>query len=484
MAETLSGLYVRMADEPAARWAGALLGALGAHCEAGRADHPGADEQVRLLTAGFESAAAPASPIRSSCEVYGEVSGPGRDWARSGGMWLTGRPGGPPLPAPGAPATAMRGALLAVRVLSALGWSEVRLDGRELLGERAALAGLRRAGDRSPGGGTRLLPTVDGWLALSLARQDDLDAVPALVEGMVDTDPWRTVAEWAGHRGAADAAERAHLLGMAAAPVPAQGTKPGNRTKPTQGTTPGNPEPFVLGPPGSGQGTPRRPLVVDLSSLWAGPLCAHLLGLAGARVVKVESPDRPDGARAGEPRLFDLLHGGHESVAIDFRTTAGNRALRELIGAADLVLEASRARAMRQLGIDVTEPVRAGTTWLSITAYGRASDRIGFGDDVAAGAGLVAKDPDSGAPLLCGDALADPLTGAHAAVAALACLLEGRGRLVEVPMHNVASAARHRLAGRTDPALPVAAPPVARTPCAAAPPLGRDTAAVLAEVAP
>ena len=25
------------------------------------------------------------------------------------------------------------------------------------------------------------------------------------------------------------------------------------------------------------------PLVVDLSAMWAGPLCAHLLGLAGAR---------------------------------------------------------------------------------------------------------------------------------------------------------------------------------------------------------
>ena len=40
-----------------------------------------------------------------------------------------------------------------------------------------------------------------------------------------------------------------------------------------------------------------HPLVVDLSALWAGPLCAHLLGLAGARVVKVESLGRPDGAR-------------------------------------------------------------------------------------------------------------------------------------------------------------------------------------------
>jgi len=30
-------------------------------------------------------------------------------------------------------------------------------------------------------------------------------------------------------------------------------------------------------------------VVVDLSALWAGPLCANVLGLAGARVIKVES---------------------------------------------------------------------------------------------------------------------------------------------------------------------------------------------------
>lgn len=46
----------------------------------------------------------------------------------------------------------------------------------------------------------------------------------------------------------------------------------------------------------------ERPLVIDFSSLWAGPLCAHLLGRCGADVVKVESLDRPTvlvRARAG-----------------------------------------------------------------------------------------------------------------------------------------------------------------------------------------
>jgi hypothetical protein len=46
------------------------------------------------------------------------------------------------------------------------------------------------------------------------------------------------------------------------------------------------------------------------SSLWAGPLCTNLLGLGGARVIKVESTTRPDGARSGPPAFFELLHHG------------------------------------------------------------------------------------------------------------------------------------------------------------------------------
>src|SRR6185437_13287713 len=49
-----------------------------------------------------------------------------------------------------------------------------------------------------------------------------------------------------------------------------------------------------------GQVTPRKaPVVIELASLWAGPLCGHLLGLTGARVIKVESNTRPDGGRFG-----------------------------------------------------------------------------------------------------------------------------------------------------------------------------------------
>ncbi len=56
------------------------------------------------------------------------------------------------------------------------------LDGLALLGERAAHMGLWRRGTTSCGGSCRLLPSRDGIVAVSLARAEDFDSVPAWLE--------------------------------------------------------------------------------------------------------------------------------------------------------------------------------------------------------------------------------------------------------------------------------------------------------------
>ena len=184
-----------------------------------------------------------------------------------------------------------------------------------------------------------------------------------------------------------------------------------------------------------GEKTPGRAvgqtLVVDLSSLWAGPLCAKLLGESGCRVVKVEAADRPDGARAGNPHFFDWLHSGHQSVVLDFGTRQGSELLRALIARADVIIEASRPRALAALGIEAEQVVATGKgkIWLSITGYGRkgaAADRVAFGDDAGVAAGLVAWDP-TGRPVFCGDAVADPVVGMEAARAVLESRARGGG---------------------------------------------------------
>ncbi|MER5526112.1 CoA transferase [Streptomyces sp. NPDC002677] len=390
------------------------------------------------------------------------------DWARSGIPLLTGHADGPPLLPPGGAATFA--SLLADHVAAAGG---ARLDGARLLAERAALSGRGRRGRLSLGGSCRLLPTRDGWAAVSDARPDD----PLLWSALIGRDlepgalPGR-LADWLAAHDGTELDERVELLGLA-----------GGSVRPRPGRTcplPGNPR------------VAAGLLVVDFSALWAGPLCAHLLGTAGATVVKVETPARPDGARFGDAAFYDLLHAGHASVVLDPTDAHGRAALHELVSRADVVVEASRPRALAGFGLDAEAEAARGCTWVSITAYGRASGRVGFGDDVAAARGLLGVDTDA-LPVFAGDAVADPLTGLLAAALVLSERPGGGGAVLDVAMADVVSASLAvsggrdtRLVGHGEGWLvesdgtsyPLAAPRP-RRPAATASASGADTAAVL-----
>ena len=68
------------------------------------------------------------------------------------------------------------------------------VDGLALFGERAALGHLTRQGRISCGGSTRLVRTADSWLAVSLARPDDVSALEAwLCAAVPPEDPWPAV---------------------------------------------------------------------------------------------------------------------------------------------------------------------------------------------------------------------------------------------------------------------------------------------------
>ena len=407
---------------------------------------------------------------RTIAGMSDEVSGvAAADWARSGVVWLTGHADGPPLVPPGDAATLAGSITARLTAATADSRHPVRLDGAALLAERAALTGHRRRGQISAGGATRLLPTSDGWAAVSCARPDDPALLAALVGAELPDDPWPAVAIWLRTHTGAELADRAGLLGLAATPVdPATApatwadrtTPPGRTTPPAtwadRTTPPATPTGRTTPRAGGQPGSPAGLLVVDFSALWAGPLCAHLLGLAGARVVKVETPQRLDGARRGNEDFYNLLHAGHRAVVLDPTTAAGRNALAALVMAADIVIESSRPRALAGFGLDAEAAAEHGTIWVSITAAGRDSPRVGFGDDVAAGAGLVACD-DRGQPVFCGDALADPLTGLVAAELAMSAPRDGRGVLFDVSMAGVVAAT---LAGHAPPvAVACAGPP-------------------------
>jgi hypothetical protein len=329
----------------------------------------------------------------------------------------------------------------------------VHVDAATILAGRAAMMNLGAPGRISAGGATRLLPTADGWCAVSLPRDDDVAALPALMEvDAVAGDPWSELSRWAATRSSADLIARTQLLDIAAAAL-------GEASA-------GLPR---IRPCGAGTG-PRRAdglLVVDLSSLWAGPLCGQLLARAGAVVVKVESPRRPDGTRRGEPAFFDWMNSGKLSYAIDFDERAD--ALRRLLGVADIVIEGSRPAALRRRRLSAADvPGLPGRIWLRINGYHDQPDRPAFGDDAAVAGGLVGADDDG--PVFCGDAVADPLSGLEAARAIGESLRRGGGEVIEVAMAQVAARYAGLPPGVTATAARPAAPPAS--------PLGKDNVAV------
>jgi len=204
----------------------------------------------------------------------------------------------------------------------------------------------------------------------------------------------------------------------------------------------------VAGVVGRRLGTVARPpadigdlVVVDLSALWAGPLVGSVLVRLGARVVKVESTTRPDGARVGSPRHFATLDRGKEPATLDLTTPVGRSHLHRLVEGADVVITSARPRALEQLGLDPVEAVCAGRprVWVMVTGYGTdpaSAARVAFGDDAAAAGGLVVRD-DRG-PCFCADAVADPVTGLAASAAVLRALADGGEHLLVASMADVA----------------------------------------------
>jgi hypothetical protein len=321
---------------------------------------------------------------------------------------------------------------------------------------------------RSIRGGSCFLATADGWCVVTLARPPDLELLPALGALLLDAAVASGAASHAvqGGRGegplfdrVASAAEQLAtsalddfvalrknvwpILAGVTARVTADDVVRSAALVGLAAARLGEAEPLtdVLQDARWGESffeRDRSPLdatgvrVVNLSSLWAGPLCAYLLGSAGASVLTVESPVRPEGLRLGDPMLFERLRSTVATIAVDLSARSGHAYVRDLLSTADVVIEGSRPRALAAMGCDLASIERVRRTrntdvspkdggpraWVSITAHGRSgppADRIGFGDDAAAAGGLVVRDQE-GAPMFAGDALADPLTGLTAAL--------------------------------------------------------------------
>lgn len=319
------------------------------------------------------------------------------------------------------------------------------LKGKLLLQQRAELMGFQSQSLQSANGSCHLFLTRDQqWIALNLSRASDWELLPALfqspfVPSQESQFTRETIAQEIKQHHAPALLSQGRVLGLAIALASVD-----------QDSAPASPCRVVT------RGAVRKtnsasPRVLDLSSLWAGPLCSHLLQQCGARVIQVESQQRPDGARLntlpGAQAFYQLLHQKKELCSLDFQSEAALSRLKQLLSEADIVIESSRPRALRQLGIQAEHFVASqpGKIWISITGYGRSEPEaqwIAYGDDAAVQGGLVEWRDDQ--PLFIGDAVADPLTGLQAALQAWKHHQRGEAVLLDVNLHQIArNAAQH-----------------------------------------
>ncbi len=199
-------------------------------------------------------------------------------------------------------------------------------------------------------------------------------------------------------------------------------------------------------------------LVVDCSTVLAGPYCTMLLADLGAEVIKVEPPEG-DGTRAWGPpwvgagRLgaddpgvaayYLAINRNKRSIRLDLRTPAGAEVLRGLIGHADILVENFRVGGFEKLGFSdaALAALNRRLVHLAISGYGTTgpdANRPGYDFVIQAVAGLMSitgfPDAQGGGPTKVGVAISDVVTGILGCVAALAAL-EGRGR-TDSPAHD------------------------------------------------
>jgi crotonobetainyl-CoA:carnitine CoA-transferase CaiB-like acyl-CoA transferase len=115
-------------------------------------------------------------------------------------------------------------------------------------------------------------------------------------------------------------------------------------------------------------------LVLDFSTIIAGPLATSMLADLGARVIKIEPPSGdPSRTIIAGGGLATRMNGGKESLAVDLKAPAGRALVRELLARADVLVHNFRRGVAERLGIGFEECVALNPrlVWASVSGYGQ-----------------------------------------------------------------------------------------------------------------
>jgi crotonobetainyl-CoA:carnitine CoA-transferase CaiB-like acyl-CoA transferase len=205
--------------------------------------------------------------------------------------------------------------------------------------------------------------------------------------------------------------------------------------------------------------------IVDLSRVLSGPYCTMLAADMGARVIKIERPDRGDDTRAwgppflaGESAYYLSVNRNKQSVAVDFKTAEGRALVEALAARADVLVENFRPGTLEAAGLGASHLTgrHPGLVYVSISGFGHTGPRRHEGgyDAVAqAEGGLMSiTGPADGPAVRLGVAIADIAAGMFAFQGLLLALLArgrtGRGQVVDVGLLDSVSALLTYQAGR------------------------------------
>jgi len=197
---------------------------------------------------------------------------------------------------------------------------------------------------------------------------------------------------------------------------------------------------------------PQPPLagvrVLDVSTLFAGPLAATFLGDFGADVTKIEHPRRPDAARGHGPQKegvnlwWKTLGRNKRTLTLDLSAAEGAEILLRLVAEADVMIENFRPGTLERWGLSPERLFAANPRLVlaRVTAFGQIgpyASRPGFGSLAEAMSGFAALTgaPD-GPPTLPPFGLADGITALATAFAVMATMRaterDGDGQVVDM----------------------------------------------------
>ncbi len=188
--------------------------------------------------------------------------------------------------------------------------------------------------------------------------------------------------------------------------------------------------------------------VLDVATLFAGPLAATILGDFGAEVVKIEHPRgdpvRDHGhAKNGVGLWWKMLARNKRCVTLYLGSPEGQELFRRLAATADVVIENFRPGTMERwgLGPDRLQQTNPGLVMARVTGFGQFgpySTRPGFGTlaEAMSGFAAITGEPD-GPPTLPPFGLADGIAALATATAVMTALHHrdrtgGTGQVVDM----------------------------------------------------